>query len=59
MGNTSVISHSGNTFVEQIKIDEKSSQKVTGIFINPREFPYSGLIAVTNKCIPKLKYSNH
>ena len=51
MGNTSVISQSGNTFVEQIKVDQKSSQKVLGIFLNPREFPLSGLIVVTNKCI--------
>lgn len=52
MGNTSVISNSSNTFVEQIKIDEKSSQKIIGIYLNPREFPFSGLITVTNKCIP-------
>ena len=55
MGNTSVISYSGNTFVEQIKVDLKSSQKLMGIFLNPREFPYSGLIAVTNKCIYFIK----
>ena len=59
MGNTSVISHSGNTFVEQIKVDGKSSQKILGVFLNPREFPLSGLIVVTNKCTQNFNLSHN
>jgi len=50
MGNNSVIKNSKTTFIEQLKIDQRSECKVLGIYINPREFPHSGLIIISNKC---------
>jgi hypothetical protein len=49
MGNNSVIKNSKNTFVEQIKVDSRSESKILGCYINPIEFPNSGLIVVSNR----------
>lgn len=49
MGNNTVIKNSKNTFIEQLKIDYRSENKVLGIYINPHEFPQSGLIIISNK----------
>jgi hypothetical protein len=51
MGNYSVLSNSKYTFIEQLKLDSRSVVKVLGIYINPNEFPKSGLIIVSNKGI--------
>lgn len=50
MGNYSVIRNSKQTFIEQLKIDSKSENKIIGIFLNPTEFPKSGLIIISTKC---------
>ena len=50
MGNNHVFRDSKNTFIEQLKIDSSSEKKVLGIFINPKEFPRSGLIIVSARC---------
>lgn len=57
MGNSNVFKNSKSTFIEQLKVDSRSEMKVIGIYINPTEFPNSGLIIVTNKCnINKIFY---
>jgi hypothetical protein len=48
MGNN-VIHNSRSIFIEQLKIDNRSENKILGTFINPGEFPASGLIIVSNK----------
>ena len=60
MGNNTVIKNSKNIFIEQLKIDSRSEYKVLGIYINPHEFPQSGLIIISNKSKIqiKLKKSN-
>jgi hypothetical protein len=50
MGNNHVFRNSKNTFIEQLKIDSNSEKKVLGIYLNPTEFPTSGLIIVSNRC---------
>jgi hypothetical protein len=47
MGNSSVTGK--YTFIEQLKVDNRSSSKVIGIYINPNEFPNGGFIVATNK----------
>ncbi len=38
-------------FIEQIKVDTSGKSKILGIFINPNEFPKSGLIVASSQCI--------
>ena len=38
-------------FIEQIKVDTSGKSKILGIFINPNEFPKSGLIVASSHCI--------
>jgi hypothetical protein len=54
MGNNHVFRNSKNTFIEQLKIDSNSEKKVLGIYLNPKEFPTSGLIIVSNRCKIKI-----
>lgn len=49
MGNNTVIKNSQNIFIEQLKIDSRSEYKILGIYMNPHEFPQSGLIIISNK----------
>ena len=49
MGNNQVFTSSKNTFIEQLKIDSNSEKKILGIYLNPAEFPNSGLIIVSNR----------
>ena len=51
MGNTFVFRNHSSNFVEQLKIDLKSQVVVLGIYINPNEFPTSGLIVVSEKAV--------
>ncbi len=51
MGNTNVFRNNSSNFVEQLKIDLKSQTKILGVYINPNEFPTSGLIVVSSKSI--------
>lgn len=51
MGNNHVFRNSKYTFIEQLKIDSTSEKKVLGVYINPTEFPTSGLLVVSSKCI--------
>ena len=55
MGNNTVIKNSKNIFIEQLKIDHRSEYKVLGIYINPHEFPQSGLIIIANKSKIQIK----
>ena len=48
MGNTNVFRNNSSNFIEQLKIDLKSQTKILGIYINPNEFPTSGLIVVSS-----------
>jgi hypothetical protein len=50
MGNNHIFRNSKYTFIEQLKIDPRGELKILGIYLNPAEFPQSGLIIVTNKC---------
>ena len=38
-------------FIEQIKVDTSGKSKILGIYINPNEFPKSGLIVASSQCI--------
>ena len=38
-------------FIEQIKVDTSGKSKILGIYINPNEFPKSGLIVTSSQCI--------
>jgi hypothetical protein len=49
MGNNHIFHNSKSTFLEQLKIDTNSEKKVLAIYLNPLEFPKSGLIIVTNR----------
>lgn len=49
MGNSNVYSSSKSTFIEQVKVDSSSEQRIIGVYINPSEFPNAGLLVVTNK----------
>lgn len=51
MGNYSVIKNSKHTFIEQLKIDGRNEANVLGVFLNPNEFPKSGLIVISDKSI--------
>lgn len=51
MGNTFVFRNHSSNFVEQLKIDSKSQLAILGIYINPNEFPTSGLIIVSERSI--------
>jgi hypothetical protein len=46
MGNVNMFKSDGRNFIEQIKVD---TSKIMGIYINPNEFPKSGLIIVSTK----------
>jgi hypothetical protein len=50
MGNSSVFNTNKNTFVEQLKIHSNNELNVLGTYLNPAEFPTSGLLIVSNKC---------
>lgn len=49
MGNNLVFHNTKSTFVEQLKIDSNSEKKILAIYLNPHEFPNSGLLIITNK----------
>ena len=38
-------------FIEQIKVDTSGKSKILGIYINPNEFPKSGLIVASSQNI--------
>ena len=38
-------------FIEQIKVDTSGKSKILGIYINPNEFPKSGLIVASTQCV--------
>ena len=51
MGNNFVFRNHSYNFIEQIKIDTKSQTKILDVYINPNEFPTSGLIIVSERQI--------
>jgi hypothetical protein len=49
MGNNHIFHNSKSTFLEQLKIDTNSEKKILAIYLNPIEFPKSGLLIVANR----------
>ena len=50
MGNVNMFRNDNRNFIEQIKVDTSGKSKILGIYINPNEFPKSGLIVVSFQC---------
>ena len=53
MGNVNMFGKDARSrnFIEQIKVDTSGKSKILGIYINPNEFPKSGLIVASSQNI--------